>query len=446
MSFRGLVAGLLLAAACGLAGSRTHPALPRGIVVVTLDTTRADMLPAYGFHGVATPAIDRLAREGTTFEHAESVAPLTLPAHTSIFTGLYPPRHGVRDNLAQPVDAAHPTLAEVVRAEGFGTAAFVGSAVLRRDRGLARGFDLYEDGTRPGGSTPRRRSAGEVVDEANAWMGGLGREQFFLWVHLYDAHAPQTLPLEYRRQYGDSYEGAIAYMDSQIARLLAALQEKDLLESTAIVLAADHGESLGDHGEREHGIFVYESVLRVPLIVRAPGLRPRRIADLASLVDVFPTVLDLLGHRKRPGIDGRSLLPAIRGQRLPERAVYAESMYAERFGWSPLRMIRDGRFKFIDAPRPELYDLGADRFEQRNLVDRRPALAAAMRADLQAFSVSRTVENALPAPELLRELAALGYVSQGPVPSRTNANGLGLDPKDYIHIFNATARGRLPAQ
>jgi choline-sulfatase len=439
------VVSLVLAAACAIGGSRSHSVEPRAIVIVTLDTTRADSLPAYGFRGVTTPAIDRLAREGTTFDNAGSVAPLTLTAHTSIFTGLYPPRHGVRDNLAPPLDVSHAAMAEVLRAEGFRTGAFVGSAVLRRDRGLARGFELYDDGTPPAGRTPPRRSAREVVDAASAWIGSLGQERFFLWVHLYDAHAPQTLPVQFRREYGDRYEGAIAYMDSQIARLLDALQQARRLEATAIVLAADHGESLGDHGEREHGLFVYESVLRVPLIVRAPGVRARRVSDLASLVDVFPTVVDLLGQRARSGSDGRSLLPAMRGQRLPERSVYAESMYAERFGWSPLRTIRDGRFKFIDAPRPELYDLVADRFEQRNLAAQRVPLAAAMRAKLEKTAAGSTRDDALPAPDVLRELAALGYVAPARTPASEGPDAARLDPKDYIHVFNQATRGRSTA-
>ena len=437
MRRRTLVLGVLLA--CALAGSRADSARPRAILIVTLDTTRADSLPAYGFRGVATAAIDRLASEGTTFDNAESVAPLTLTAHTSMFTGLYPPRHGVRDNLAPPLDAAHTTLAEVLRRQGFRTAAFVGSAVLRRDRGLARGFDAYDDGTTPGETTPRRRSASEVVDAATAWIRALGPEPFFVWVHLYDAHAPQALPAQFRREYGDRYEGAIAYMDAQIARLLDALQDTGRLESAAIVLAADHGESLGEHGEREHGIFVYESALRVPLIVRAPGMRPRRVRGLASLVDVSPTVLDLVGHPERSVRDGRSLLPAMRGQPLPERTVYAESMYAERFGWSPLRTIRDGRFKFIDAPRPELYDLAADPFEQRNLAAQRAPVVAAMRAELGDIAAG-TTGRALPAPDVLRELAALGYVAPGPAGRAAAAGAARLDPKDYIHVFNHATR------
>jgi choline-sulfatase len=435
-----LIVGLLLAAVAAAVGSR-HPTRPRAIVIVTLDTTRADSLPAYGFRGLGTPAIDGLAREGTTFENAASVAPLTLPAHTSLFTGVYPPRHGVRDNLSPPVDTAHATIAESLRDKGFRTAAFVGSAVLRRDRGLARGFDVYDDGTPAGGLTPRRRSAREVVAAANAWLHSAGQDRIFLWVHLYDAHAPQTLPVEFRRDYGDQYEGAIAYMDSQIARLLDALQQTRRLETTAIVLAADHGESLGDHGEREHGIFVYESVLRVPLIVRAPGVSPRRVADLASLVDVFPTVLDLIGHRDPAVIDGQSLLPAMRGQRLSERSVYAESMYPERFGWSPLRMVRDERFKFIEAPRPELYDLVADPFEQRNLAAQRAPVAAAMRRKLEESDRRSAGPSALAAPDVLRELAALGYVAPGPIRSVAGNSAL-LDPKDYIHVFNNTTRAR----
>lgn len=436
------VAGVLFATACALAVARPEAAHPRSILILTLDTTRADTLPAYGFRGITTPAIDRLAREGTTFENAESVAPLTLPAHTSMLTGLYPPRHGVRDNLSPPAAPAHPTLAEVLRAKGFRTAAFVGSAVLRRDRGLARGFDTYDDGTPPGGITARRRSARDVVDAANAWIAGLGQERFFLWLHLYDAHAPQTLPASFRRDYGDRYEGAIAYMDSEIARLLGTLIERRLFESTAIVLAADHGESLGDHGEREHGIFVYESVLRVPLIVRAPGMRPGRTQDLASLVDVFPTVLDLLGHPQPALGDGRSLLPAMRGHRTSERSVYAESMYPDRFGWSPLRTLRDGRFKFIDAPRPELYDLATDPFEQRNLARQRASLGAAMRAELERRAAGSSHVGA-PAPaDIVRELAALGYVAARSASPVDAADAARPDPKDYIHVFNHVTGAR----
>jgi choline-sulfatase len=438
MTSRAILVGPLLLGACGIAAFVTHSEKPRNAVIITLDTTRADFLPAYGFSGIATPAMDGLARDGAVFEAVETVAPLTLTAHTSMFTGLYPPRHGVRDNLAAPLDAAPPTLAGILHAHGLRTAAFVGSAVLRRDRGLARGFDVYDDGASTIDAVPRRRSAQEVVDAARAWIAARDTVPYFLWVHLYDAHAPQQLPMEFRRAYGDTYQGAIAYMDSQIERLLDALRAKGDLNSTVVLIVGDHGESLGDHGEREHGIFLYESALHVPAILRVPGVAARRVPDLSSVVDVFPTMLDVLGIPGVAGGDGRSLLPVARGASRPERAVYAESMYASRFGWSPLRMIRDERFKFIDAPRPELYDLATDPFEQHNLVSQRVAVADAMRAEFAAVAGDtdrRDTTSARLQGGVLRQLAALGYVSGRSNPSAQGENSA-LDPKDYIQVYN----------
>jgi len=425
----------IVAVSVGLAASSGHPPRPSNLVIITLDTTRADRLPAYGFASVATPSIDWLARTGVVFDDAESVAPLTLTAHTSLFTGLYPPRHGVRDNVDAPLGAAHATLAGILRARGFHTGAFVGSVVLAADRGLARGFDVYQDGRARDDSTPRRRSASAVVDDARHWIDGLDGEPFFLWVHLYDVHAPQAPPVEFRRAYGDGYEGAIAYVDSQIARLLETLERKGALATSAIVVAGDHGESLGEHGEREHGIFLYEGALHVPLVIRAPGVAPRHVSGITSLVDVLPTLLDLLGVEWPPTIDGRSLVPALRGLPLRDRAVYAESMYSTRFGWSPLRMIRDRELKYIDAPRPELYDLRSDPSEQRDLSAARPATAAHMRAELAAIGVTTGIlgEPAAGA-DRLRTLASLGYVSGR---SARRAFDAGLDPKDYIDVYNA---------
>jgi arylsulfatase A-like enzyme len=370
----------------GVRNGATRP--PANVVIVTLDTTRADRLAAYGGSGVSTPALDRLAREGVVFDRAESVAPLTLPAHASLFTGLYPARHGVRENADRALDAAHRTLPEVLKARGFHTAAFVGSTVLARGRGLDRGFDVYRDGGATGTAPPRRRPGNMVVDEA--WRGSISElRALLLWVHLYDAHAPQTPPIEYRRASGgDPYTAAIAFADAQVGRLLEALERQRTLDHTAVILAADHGESLGDHGELEHGIFVYESVLHVPLIARIPGFEPRRVEDLASLVDVVPTVLDLLAIAPIAA-DGLSLVPVLRGRaHLPERALYSESLYARRFGWSPLRVLRDARYKLIDAPRPELYDLHRDPFEEHDLSAERAALVTAMRRELRRIEQS----------------------------------------------------------
>jgi choline-sulfatase len=429
-----LLPGIVVVSA-GLAASSAHPPRPSNLVIITLDTTRADRLPAYGFASVRTPAIDRLARTGVVFEDAESVAPLTLTAHTSLFTGLYPPHHGVRDNVDAPLGAAHATLAGILHARGFRTGAFVGSMVLAADRGLARGFDVYDDGGTQGGPGPRRRSATEVVDDAQRWIDGLDGEPFFLWVHLYDVHAPQAPPLEFRRAYGDGYEGAIVYMDSQIARLLETLERKGALATSAIVVAGDHGESLGEHGEREHGIFLYEGALHVPLVIRAPGVAPRHVSGITSLVDVLPTLLNLLGIESSPAIDGRSLVPALRGMPLRDRPIYAESMYATRFGWSPLRMLRDRELKYIDAPRPELYDLDADPSEQCDLSAARPAVLAHMRAELAAIGVTTEAVGAPAAgADRQRTLASLGYVSGRAARRTFDAR---LDPKDFIDVYNA---------
>ena len=432
---------MIALAAIGLgAGLPIRPAAPSGLVVITLDTTRADRLPAYGFAGVATPTLARLAGEGVVFDNVESVAPLTLPAHASLFTGLYPHHHGVRDNAAPPLAPVNRTLAQILHTRGFRTAAFVGSMVLGRDRGLASGFEVYGDGGHVDSPPPRRRSAGEVIDDARTWIGSIDDEPFFLWVHLYDAHASQTLPLEYRRAYGDKYEAAIAYMDAQIGRLLDTMRERHLLGRSAIVVTSDHGESLGEHGEREHGIFVYEGTTHVPLIVNAAGVSAKRVTAVASLVDVLPTGLDLLGIATGGLIDGRSLAPALRGADMPDGTVYAESIYAERFGWAPLRMIRQGSLKYIDAPRAELYDLRTDPFEERDLAKALPSTVADMRAqlaDLAAGAPVQTAGGAALDPGILRGLAALGYVSPGRRSVGIPPLEGGADPKDHIHLFNA---------
>ena len=348
--------------------------VPAGIVVITLDTIRADRLSAYGFRSASQPALDRLAREGVVFDQAISVAPLTLPAHTSLFTGLFPPGHGVRDNISPP---AHPDLvmlAEVLREQGYRTGAFTGSIVLGQDRGLAQGFEHYTDSERStlGGDWQRgiQRRADVVVADAIDWLDAVAGSRFFLWTHFYDPHRPYDPPEPYRSEYPDPYLGEIAFVDSQIGRLLESLDRRGRLTGTLVVVAGDHGESLGDHGERDHGIFVYDAVLRVPLIMAGPGLEPARVASTVRLVDVMPTVLDLVG-RPIPAMDGVSLVDLMRGgPRGPGRDVYAESFYPRRLGWAPLRTLRDERFKLIDAPRPELYDMTRDPFEQQNVVAR----------------------------------------------------------------------------
>jgi arylsulfatase A-like enzyme len=298
-----------------------RPAPPIGVVIVTLDTTRADRLTPYGLMDVSMPALERLAAEGVVFDQATTVAPLTLPAHTSLFTGLLPPHHGVADNASIPLDDRHTTLAELLRARGFRTAAFVSSVVLDEDRGLAQGFEEYRGVRVPDTADPqavagparRQRRADSVIDEAIAWLDGVSSSPFFLWAHLYDAHRPYEPPEQFA-SLPDAYIGEIAFASAQIGRLVADLERRGLLDRTIVIVTADHGESLGDHGERDHGIFVYESVMRVPLIIRSLGIAPRRVGAVVRLTDVMPTVLDL-ADIPRPAGDGVSLVDLLRGSK-----------------------------------------------------------------------------------------------------------------------------------
>jgi arylsulfatase A-like enzyme len=383
------------------------------------------------------PALERLAREGVVFDQATSVAPLTLPTHCSLFTGLLPPSHGVRDNADRPLSPERTTIAEILRANGYRTAAIVGSDVLHPDRGLAQGFDVYRTAASVAGAAahPHQRRGDDVMKEAGQWLDGAGRSPFFLWVHLYDPHRPYDPPEPFRSRYADPYIGEIAFADAQIGRLLEALDAQGLSDRTIVIVAGDHGESLGEHGERDHGVFVYESVLRVPLIVRAPGLRPARLPSVVRLTDVFPTVLDLLGLPSTP-TDGQSLRGQMIGRERPhDLEAYSESLYPQRLGWSPLRAIRDGRFKLIDAPRRELYDLERDPFEEHNLYSQRKAIGDVMARRIEALSGSLTSVLAsrreTAPPEVRERLGALGYVGQGPTGQRAGRDHL-PDPKDCM--------------
>ncbi|MGH9331212.1 MAG: sulfatase family protein, partial [Vicinamibacterales bacterium] len=282
-----------------------------------------------------------------------------------------------------------------------------------------------------------------VMTDATRWLDGISGSRFFLWTHLNDPHRPYDPPEPFRSRYFDPYVGEIAFADAQIGRLLEALDRRQLLDRTAVIVAGDHGESLGEHGERDHGIFVYESVLRVPLIIRAPVLAPRRVGAAVRLIDVMPTVLDLL-DLPGPSVDGVSLLDLMRGRRRHlDLDVFAESMYPQRFGWSPLRALRDGRFKLIDAPRPELYDLERDPFEERNLYDEagRRALADALTRRVRALAggsqpTARAPDEKAVVPVGLRQrLAALGYVASGP--TRPPLDHALPDPKDCIGHYKS---------
>jgi arylsulfatase A-like enzyme len=410
----------ILAVACAAAGvavpawNATRRGIPpSGVVLVTLDTTRADRLTPYGFMDASMPHLERLARESVVFDRAVTPAPLTLPAHASLFTGLYPHHHGVRDNADRPLAAGFTTLAETLRSRGFHTSAFVGSAVLASDRGLSQGFETYGDV--PAGirdtAGPRQRRAHSVIGDAIEWLEDIDHASFFLWAHLYDPHLPYDPPEPFRSRHLDSYVGEIAYADAQLGRLIEALERRDLLDRTIVIVAGDHGESLGDHGERDHGMLLYEGVLRVPLLARVPGVAARRVPSIVRLIDVMPTLLDLL-DLPAAAADGVSLAGVIDGREPGfELEALSESMYPVRFGRRPARAVRDGRFKLIDSSPPELYDLERDPFERRNLYEDRPVLARALLKRLVAAEGRLTAAPPPSAPpaELKERLAALGY-------------------------------------
>jgi choline-sulfatase len=417
------------------------------LVVITLDTFRADRLGAYGSRRGLTPHLDRFAEGAVLFETTESVAPLTLPAHSSLFTGRFPPGHGVHENADVLSDGrGGDTLAEVLGRSGFRTGAFVAATVLDASRGLNRGFSHY-DGVLPRwdayGRLRGRRRADEVVARAVQWLDVVAGSRFFAWLHLYDAHAPYESPAPYRDAHRHPYDGAIAFIDAQIGQLLDILERRGLLDRTVVVIVGDHGESLGDHGEWTHGLFVYESVLHVPLLIRAPGsgLRGRRVSGLTRSVDVMPTVLELLGVRHEARMDGESLLPLVAGARR-DLGAYAENLYPNlQFGWSTVRALRAGRFKVIDTARPELYDLQHDPEERQNLFDSRRDVAEPLLRRLRRDEYL-SVDRREPEPraidlELQKRLGTLGYVSffRSALPPVAH-DGHASDPKDMVADFN----------
>jgi len=432
-------------------------ALPGGVprtklnlVVITLDTTRADRMGAYGNSEIETPAFDRIAREGVIFDQAVSVAPLTLPAHSSMFTGKFPPEHGVRDNGGFFLGPEQVTLAEVLKSHGYRTGAFVAAYVLDSKWGINQGFDTYYDNfdlseSRTVSLASIQRPANEVVDQALPWIDGAKGQPFFAWIHLYDAHSPYRPPEPFASRYEHRpYNGEVAFTDSQVARVIARLESLGLYDRSVIMILGDHGESLGDHGEAAHGFFIYNSVTHVPFAIRTPfaNTHGRRVADPVRSVDVMPTALDLLGIAPPGGISGVTLAPLLSGaKRELGLDAYSEAMYPlHHYGWSDLRALRSGRYKVIDAPRPELYDEERDPRESANLYESRRQLADTMIGRLRSLEAQfDKVHAAQPAaevdPEARQRLAALGYVGSFVATASDSRSGR-ADPKDKIGLFN----------
>ena len=425
------------------------------VLFVTIDTLRADRLPAYGRRDVKTPAIDALAARGAVFERCMTTTPLTLPSHTTIFSGTLPLHHGVRDNGAFEVPGELPLLSELFRGSGYATAAFVGAFVLDSRWKLNRGFDDYFDqfDTRRANLVSIgdiERPAGEVADAALEWLDRRPAKPFFVWVHFYDPHAPYAPPSPFAEEYADRpYLGEIAYVDSQLARLLAWLDAHGLADRTAVVVAGDHGEGLGDHGEEAHGFFVYEETLHVPLLVVPPGRgKPARPGAVVSLADVMPTVAALAGLPIPTSVQGRSLLPLLSGGgRFEERPAYAETFYPRfHFGWSELASIQDGRWKLVESSDPELYDLASDPGETKNLAasERERYLAMKRRLTSLVAEWSRSPLNANPAvqdPESVKKLASLGYLTGGGE-APAERSGPRPPPRSKLAVYNRMNQAR----
>jgi arylsulfatase A-like enzyme len=424
------------------------------VVLVTLDTVRADRVGFLGSPRGLTPTLDALARECVVFERAFAQAPMTTVSHATILSGTQPPFHGVRDfGLAVP--APVPWLPALLEASGYQTAAFVGSMVLDPKGPIAPGFDrgfgVYDAGfrNRTNGADPyatKERRGDEVVRRALAWLDRRPAGAVFLWLHLYDAHDPYDPPEPFRSRYARApYDGEVAAVDAAVGRLLAGLRQKKLYENTVLAVAADHGESLGEHGEDTHGVFLYDATIHVPALLRLPGAAQggRRVQARVSLVDLAPTLLEAVGLAVPAGMQGRSLLALARGARESERRSYAESEYPQRvFGWSGLAAWRAERFLFVDAPRRELYDTHADPGAIRNLAGERGAIVAGMASELER--ARRAWSGAAPAfaapgpdPELVERLSSLGYASGATgVTGTTSPAPSGVDPKDKIGVTN----------
>jgi choline-sulfatase len=432
------------------------------VVLVTIDTLRADRLGCYGYSKIETPNLDRFARKGVLFENAVAQAPLTAPSHASMFTGVYPTVHKVRDTGGFVLQSSNTTLAEILQQQGWDTAAFIGASVLNKRFGFNQGFTIYDDempkpdAGKMAGETAERR-AGEVVDRAITWLESQSGKPFFLWVHVFDPHLPFDPPSPFRETYrGRPYDGEIAYTDQQLGRLFEAINKKSP-ENTLIAVLSDHGESLSEHGEYSHGVFLYDSTLRIAFMVAGPGVPAGlRVKQQARTIDLLPTLFALMGGAAPQGVQGTSLVPDFSGKEAPAKYSYAETLYSKvNMGWAELRAIRTNRWKYIRAPKPELYDLVQDPAETTNVIASHPKEAHELEAQLKAIMSSggnkgpEKVETTVVDRRTMERLRSLGYLG-GFSQREYELTGKGIDPKDRVGIlkllyFAVSADPALPA-
>ncbi|MGH9554698.1 MAG: sulfatase, partial [Terriglobales bacterium] len=416
---------------------------PPDIFLITLDTLRADRVGCYGYAKAQTPALDRLAREGVRFAHAFTPSPITNSSHTSILTGLNPSVHGVTD-FGVPLGATHVTLAQVLKQRGYATAAFIGAVILDSNSlapGLDRGFDFYFNfpddlpKTAPRWGRVERRGL-DVVKQATKWLTTHRTGPRFLWVHLYDPHDPYEAPAPFTNPQ-NPYDGEVAYTDHAVSQFLGFLEKNGWYKDALIIAVGDHGEGLGEHGEDTHGIFLYDSTLRVPLLFKLPagldiGLVSTVTDDQANTTEIFPTILDLLGIPAPPGLQGRSLRLhwSERSEFAPSDTL-AETDYPLRFGWAPLRAVRSGSFKYIEAPRPEFYDLNQDPDENQNRYEPWNPDVQKLRgilADARSKAPQHPASAGSVDPATIEHLRQLGYLGTDPGSTSVSEPSLLPDP------------------
>jgi arylsulfatase A-like enzyme/Tfp pilus assembly protein PilF len=427
----------------GSCKSGTAPTPTRfNLLLVTIDTLRADRLGCYGYSQIETPNLDKVARQGVLFESAVAPTPLTAPSHASMMTGVYPTVHKVRNTGGFVLSPSQPKLAKILQDQGWDTAAYVGSSVLKGRFGFNQGFAVYDDempASKSGSAQeePERR-AGEVVDRAVKWLDTQSGKPFFLWVHVYDPHIPYDPPDPFREKYRDRpYDGEIAYTDQQLGRLFDAVARKSPSEKTLIAVLSDHGESFSEHGEYTHGVFLYDSTLRIAFLMAGGGIPAGvRVKQQARTIDLLPTVLELMGSKAPPGIQGTSLAPAFRGKEVPTAYAYAETLFPKfNMGWAELRAMRTNRWKYVRAPKPELYDLAQDPAETINVIAAHAAEARELEAQLRTVSSgTEKVASAPMDPATMKQLRSLGYMG-GSSPQGAELTGKGTDPKDRLEVL-----------
>jgi arylsulfatase A-like enzyme/thioredoxin-like negative regulator of GroEL len=429
----------LLSATCGKERAASGGGTAGPVILISIDTVRADHLPLYGATGVETPHIDALAKDAIVFDNAYSHVPLTFPSHVTMLTGLLPADAGVRNNLGYRFDSAkHPTIPTLLKAKGYATGAAVSAYVLRGATGLSTAFDDYDDQMdRAADHTTAtmgdvQRSGKETVASALRWIQARGEQPFFFLMHLFEPHAPYAAPEPFRSRYAaNPYDGEIAAADAYVGELIDGLKTSGIYDRATIILVSDHGEGLGDHGEAQHGIFLYREAIHVPLVLKLPSndKKGKRVATPVQLTDILPTVASIAGVEVPPAAKGRSLI-AVADEATANRRIFSETMYPRiHLGWSDLASLVDSTHHYIDAPRPELYEFGKDPRETQNVLTENRRVYASMRDEVATHDRTLTAPSQVD-PEEAAKLAALGYLGST---SNAAAGAKLPDPKDGIH-------------